>query len=49
MFLANQIAGFLAKLYLYNKIMKKSVFLYVDINSLKIKVDGKVLGCAWSK
>ena len=48
MFLANQIAGFLNKLYLYNEKMKKLDFLHVDTNSLKLKVDRKILVWAWS-
>ena len=49
MLLANLIAGFLNQLYLQNKMMKKLDFLHVDKNSLKLKVDSKILGCAWSK
>ena len=49
MLLANLIAGFLNQLYLQNKMMKKPDFLHVDKNSLKFKVDSKILGCAWSK
>ena len=48
MFLANQIAEFLNKLYLYNEKMKKLDFLHVDTNSLKLKVDQKILVWAWS-
>ena len=39
--LANQIAGFLNRLYLQKKMMKKSDFLHVDKDSWKLKVDGK--------
>ena len=39
MFLANQIEGFLNKLYLQNEKMKKPDFLHVDTNSLKLKAD----------
>ena len=41
---ANQIVGFLNQLYLWNKTMKKSVFLHVDTNSWEIKVYWK---CFW--
>ena len=34
--------------YLRNEKMKKPHFLHVDTNSLKLKVDQKVLGLAWS-
>ena len=39
MLLANQIVGFLNQLYLYNKMMKKPDFLFVDTNSMKLKND----------
>ena len=39
MFLTNQMAGFLNKLYLSNEKMKKPGFLHVDTNSVKLKVD----------
>ena len=39
--LANQIAGFLNRLYLQKKMMKKSDFLHVDKDSWTLKVDGK--------
>ena len=42
---ANQIARFLNRLYLPNKLMKLPDLLYVDTNSWKLKVDVKVL--AW--
>ena len=45
MFLANEIAGFLNKLHLWNKKMKKPDFLHVERNSLKLKADRKILGC----
>ena len=38
MFLTNQMAGFLNKLYLSNEKMKKPGFLHVDTNSVKLKV-----------
>ena len=44
MLLENQIKGLLNQLYLYNKMMKKPDFLYVDTDSWKVEVDGKVLG-----
>ena len=34
--------------YLRNEKMKKPEFLHIDTNSLKLKVDQKVLGLAWS-
>ena len=48
MFLVNRIAGFLNKLYLYKEKMKKPDFLHVDTNSLKPKIDQKILGLTWS-
>ena len=48
MFLTNQMAGFLNRLYLWNEKMKKPEFLHVDTNSVKLKVDWKILGWAWS-
>ena len=46
---ANQIAGFLNQLFFQNKSMKQPHFLYVDINSQKLKVNRKFLRWAWSK
>ena len=34
--------------YLRNEKMKKPHFLHVDTNTMKLKVDQKVLGLAWS-
>ena len=47
MFLANQVAVSLNQLYLYNKTMKEPDFLHTDTNSLKLKVDCKMLGWTW--
>ena len=38
----------LNKLHLYDENMKKLDFLHVDTNSLKLKVDRKILVWAWS-
>ena len=46
---AIQIAGFLNQPFLQKNLMKRSHFLHVDTNSQKLKVDQKMLGCAWSK
>ena len=48
MFSANQIPGFFNQPYLQNKSMKWSDVLHVDTNSLKLKVDQKIFGWAWS-
>ena len=48
MLLAKEIAGFINQLYLQNKMTKNPDFLHVDTNSLKLKVDWKVLGWTWS-
>ena len=42
MLLANQIAGFLYQLYLQKKMMKRPVFLHIDTNLWKLKVDLKI-------
>ena len=39
---ANQIAGLLNQPFLQNKLMKQPIFLYVDTNSQKLKVDRKI-------
>ena len=49
MLMAGQIVGFLNRLYLQKKMMKKPDFLHVDTDSWKLKVDQKVLWWAWSK
>ena len=41
--MAGQIVGFLNRLYLQKKMMKKPDFLHVDTDSWKLKVDQKVL------
>ena len=46
---ANQIAGFFNQTFLQNKSMKWPVFLHVDTNLHKLKVDQKLFGWAWSK
>ena len=47
MFSANQVAGFFIQPYLQNKSMKWLVFLHVDTNSHKLKVDQEIFGWAW--
>ena len=47
--MAGQIVGFLNRLYLQKKMMKKPDFLHVDTDSWKLKVDQKVLWWVWSK
>ena len=47
MFSANQVAGFFVQPYLQNKSMKWLVFLHVDTNSHKLKVDQEIFGWAW--
>ena len=49
MFSAHQITVLLKQLYLWNEMMKKPVFLLVDTDLLKLKVERKVLGWTWSK
>ena len=49
MFSASQIAGFFNLPYIQNKSLKWPDFLHVDTNSHKLKLDQKVLGCAWSE
>ena len=39
----NQIAEFLNRLYIWNKMTKKPDFLHVDTDSWKLKVDRKIL------
>ena len=46
---ANQIAGLLNQPFLQNKLMKQPIFLYVDTNSQKLKVDRKIFSWIWSK
>ena len=46
---ANQIEGFLNRIFLQNKSMKQPHFLHADANSPKLKADRKFLGWAWSK
>ena len=42
-------AGFLNQPLLQKKLMKQPLFLHVDTNSQKLKVDQKIFGWAWSK
>ena len=46
--LTNQIAGFLNQLFLLKKMMKPD-FLYANTDSVKLKVNQKILGWVWLK
>ena len=48
MFSANQIARFFNQPYLQNRSVRHSDFLCVNINSVKWKVDQKMVGCGQS-
>ena len=49
MFSASQIAGFFNQPYLQSKLMKYPDCLHFDTSSLKLKVDQKLFGGAWSE